>query len=176
MCNSANPYMAPGGGKSFSYGSKGQPGSSNSTSILGDTLNNRNDVTWRTDDRSDDEDDYTDRARSRSPRGNDRDSYGDRNNSDMGWKRRSSSYRRNLDSEFDRSSGSLSDSYHIPRSGKGSAQWSTHGSSKRRDSMHDRNPRSRSGFSRSSRSRSGLNRRGELGSGLSATWGGRSGR
>ena len=145
--------------------------------MLGDTLNNnnRNGVTWRTDDNSDDDDDnnYRGGRSPRSPR-NSSSSWG-RNSSrsngrdEMGWKK---------ELNFDASSRSLSDSYRIPRAGNGSGQWHSHGSSTRRDSLHDRDPKSRRGNSRNnntfgSRQARG---RGELGGGLSSTWSGSSGR
>ena len=194
MCNSANPYMAPTVAGSRSYGNGWK--SDHQSSSLGDT-SGINSVTWRTDDRSDDENDDDRRRggrrssdgwgdserrdRSNSPRGRDR---------SMGWERRNSS--RNLASEFDSSSagggrggrssqGSLSDSYRIPRS-SGPSNWSSHGSSSRRDSFHDRNrtqsgSRTLSGGSGSSRSRSRSSRSSSGGGGgLSATWAGNRGR
>ena len=162
MCNSANPYYAPTAGKHVSFGN----GPSMRSDIEDDVSRN---VTWRTDDGSDDEDLNWRRGGSSSPRWGDRDRDRDRSrssSSSMGWQRRSStdSYRRNLNRELSRtdSSSSLSSSYRIPRTSR-PASWDSKGDSRRRDSMHDKHHRSYS----SSRSRNG---------GLSKTWAGGRGR
>ena len=178
MCDSANPYYAPTSGKHMSFGN----GPAATRSDIEDDI--RRNVTWRTDEGSDDEErrwtsrwDDSDRDRYRSSRLSSsprlRASWRDRplssTSTSMGWQRRSStdSYRRNLSSELSRTDSArsnLSSSYRIPRTSRAAA-WDSKGSSTRRDSMHD----SYHGRTDRSASRS-------RGGGMSATWAGGRGR